>query len=243
MSSQPAPFLTATWQDVVLLSFPVDPRALQPLLPGGVEPDLWQEQHLITLVGLHFRDVRVQGMPVPCARRYSQVNLRFYVRRRCPDGWRRGVVFVKQIVPGRLVALVARRRYQEKVAAMPVAHSSVDMPGDAGHRRIAYRWRSPWGWNSLSVAVAGDPQHPGPGSLEEFVVERYYGYNRMRDGSTLEYRVDHPSWRVRQAAYPELVCDAAGLYGAQFVESLGGLPVSALVAEGLPVAVHRAVRL
>ena len=241
MNGHHSPFLTATWRDLVLLTFEVDPEPLLDFLPPGVALDPWQGKHLLTLVGLHLRDIRVQGVPVPFHRSYPQVNLRFYVRRRCDNQWRRGVVFVKQIVPGKLVALVARWRYQEKVAASPVRHNAT-ASGAGASRRVCYRWRGPAAWNSVSVSAAGAPEHSRPGSLEEFVAERYYGYNARRDGSTLEYRIEHPRWRIQRASDPELVCDVAGVFGLGFVDSLGRPPLSALVAEGSAVVVHRAVR-
>jgi uncharacterized protein YqjF (DUF2071 family) len=84
--------------------------------------DTWDGKYLVSIVGLQFRDIRVLGVPVPFYRSYPQVNLRFYVRRRAEGQWYPGVVFIKQIVPRKLVALVARRAYQEKFIATPVKH-------------------------------------------------------------------------------------------------------------------------
>jgi hypothetical protein len=62
------------------------------------------------------------GSPRSLLPELPQVNLRFYVRRRAEGQWYPGVVFIKQIVPRKLVALVARRAYQEKFIATPVKH-------------------------------------------------------------------------------------------------------------------------
>jgi uncharacterized protein YqjF (DUF2071 family) len=243
MASQPAPFLTATWHNIVLLSYEVDPGVLARYLPRGVELDTWGDKYLISIVGLQFRHTRVLGVPVPFHRSYPQVNLRFYVRRRAGGQWRPGVVFIRQIVPRKLVALVARRAYQEKFMAAPVRHRVEDGLDSERVRRMLYQWFSHPAWNHMSVAVSGEPELSAVGSLEEFIAERYYGYNQRRDGFTLEFHIEHPRWRIWRAEGPELRCDVARLYGTEFVQGLSGKPVSAFAAEGSEAAVYQGVRL
>ena len=50
------------------------------------------------------------------------MNLRFYVRRKSPDGWRRGVVFIRELVPRPAIALIARAFYGENYIAVPMKH-------------------------------------------------------------------------------------------------------------------------
>ena len=92
-------FLSAEWRSLVMLNYAVDRVVLEPLLPRGVELDLWEGGALVSMVGFLFRDCRVLGVPVPFHRNFEEVNLRFYVRRRVDGEWRRGVVFVREIVP------------------------------------------------------------------------------------------------------------------------------------------------
>ena len=81
----PLPFLTALWRRPLLLSWPAPDAALLPLLPAGLCLDRWQGSAYISLVGIGFADTRVFGLPA-YPRRYAQVNLRFYVRRRRDAG-------------------------------------------------------------------------------------------------------------------------------------------------------------
>ncbi len=74
---------------------------------------------------------------------------------------------------------------------------------------------------------------------ETFITEHYWGYARQRDGTTIEYRVEHPRWRVWRAVSALLECDVTSLYGPRFAEALSALPCSAFVAEGSPVVVRR----
>jgi hypothetical protein len=82
-----------------------------------------------------------------------------------------------------------------------------------------------------------------PGSEAEFITEHFWGYTRQRDGGTLEYKVEHPTWPVWNAATAAFSGPAASLYGAAFGSILARPPRSALVAAGSEVVVHRGVRL
>ncbi|OYW21001.1 MAG: hypothetical protein B7Z55_06340, partial [Planctomycetales bacterium 12-60-4] len=92
-------FLTAEWRWLVMLNFEVDPKLLQPLIPAGTELDNWQDRTLISVVGFRFLKTRLCGWAIPGHQNFDEVNLRFYVRRRAAGGWRRGVVFIKEIAP------------------------------------------------------------------------------------------------------------------------------------------------
>ncbi len=238
-----APFLTAQWRRLAMLNYEVDPAALSSRLPRGTELDWFAGRALVSVVGFLFLDTRLLGWPVPFHRDFEEVNLRFYVRRRAADGWRRGVVFIKELVPKRALAWVARAVYNENYAALPMRHRVEDPPDPAGGAvSVEYSWRFQGRWNRLSVRSEEEAESPAAGSEEEFIGEHYWGYTGLRDGGTSEYRVEHPPWKVRGACEARLECAAAGLYGAAFAESLGRAPRSAFLAEGSPVAVFRGER-
>ena len=118
------PFLTAAWRHLLLLNYRVEPRHLEPLVPRGTELDAWEGRTLVSLVGFRFLDTAVLGVPVPGLRDFTEVNLRFYVRRLAPDGaLRRGVVFIRELVPRRLVAWIARLVYHEPYRRVPMRHA------------------------------------------------------------------------------------------------------------------------
>ena len=107
---------------------------------------------------------------------------------------------------------------------------------------MEYGWRHRGRWSSLRATTHGEPRPLAPGSEAEFITEHYWGYARQRGGATVEYRVEHPSWRVWPARTHALEVDAATLYGPAFAEALAAPPRSAFVAEGSPVVVRRGVR-
>ena len=219
-----------------MLNYVVDPAILAAHVPCGTELDLWQGEALVSMVGFRFLQTRLLGVPVPFHRDFEEVNLRFYVRR-CVDGeWRRGVTFIRELVPRRAIAWTARAIYNEPYLALPMRHRIAD-------GEFEFSWKFAGAWHRLGAAVCGEPEPMAPGSEAEFIFEHYWGYTRQRDGGTVEYAVEHPRWRAWTAERSWIECDVGALYGAPFVAPLSGAPRSAFVAEGSPVTVRRAVRI
>ena len=180
-----APFLTAQWRWLAMLNYEVDPALLRPLVPAGTELDAWGGVTYASVVGFMFLDTRVLGIPIPFHRDFEELNLRFYVRRRGPEGWRRGVVFVKEIVPRFAIAAVARVVYNENYVALPMRRH-LDISARAGGT-VEYGWKQGGRWCGLRAEVRGPARPLVEGSEEEFITEHYWGYVRQRDGGTVEY--------------------------------------------------------
>jgi uncharacterized protein YqjF (DUF2071 family) len=233
----PGIFLTAEWRHLLMLNYVVDPTVLAAHVPAGTEIDLWQGRAYVSVVGFRFLKTRVLGVPIPFHRNFDEVNLRFYVRRQCEGEWRKGVVFMKEIVPRRTIAFVARTFYNENYVRHAM-RSTVDLPG-----RVKYEWKHADAWESLGTTVSGDPSLPHADSEETFISEHYWGYAKQRDGSTVEYGVEHPPWRVWQCENPTLLSQVSKLYGESFAKFLTKPPASAFLAEGSPIIVRRGVRL
>lgn len=237
-------FLTAAWRDLVLLNYEVDPALLAPRVPRGTALDLWQGRALVSVVAFRFLDTRVKGWRIPFHADFLEWNLRFYVRRESPQGLRRGVVFVREIVPRRLIAFVARAVYHEPYVALPMRHDvALPAPGSGARGRAAYGVKQGGRWQDLSAEVEGDPALADPQSEAFFLTEHYWGYTPQPDGGTLEYEVEHPSWRLWTGHAPVLDLDVRAHYGAAFEPFLSAPPCSACVAEGSAVSVRRGVRL
>src|SRR5256714_14501978 len=216
-----------------VLSFVVDPKIIAPLVPPGTEIDFENDETFLSLVGFLFLDTRLLGLPIPLHRDFEEVNLRFYVRKKSADTWRRGVVFVREFVPRRAIAIVARTFYGENYLALPMKHQidHVDLK-----LSVEYSWRRGRKWESLKMSATGEAQTIPAGSHAEFITEHYWGYTAVRSGCS-EYRVEHPRWKVWNAESFEFSANVASLYGHQFVESLKTKPRSAFVADGSPIQV------
>jgi uncharacterized protein YqjF (DUF2071 family) len=239
------PFLTAEWRHLVMLNYRVPPALLQPYVPRGTELDTWQGITYASVVGFLFQRTRVLGVPVPLHRDFEEVNLRFYVRHVTPGGEvRRGVTFIRELVPRAAIATIARLGYNEPYVAVPMRHHLGPRTADTGtFSRVEYGWKSGGTWNAVAVEPSGPGAALVAGSLEEFITEHYWGYTAQRDGGTIEYRVEHPSWRVWQAGAASLTGDHRRLYGDALAAAIAGPPDSAFLAEGSAISVSLPRRL
>jgi uncharacterized protein YqjF (DUF2071 family) len=238
----PRPFLTARWEDLVLLNYSCPANLLEPLVPRGTELDDWNGQAIISLVGFLFKNTRVIGRRVPFHETFEEVNLRFYVRRIGPAGeLRRAVVFVRELVPRVAIATVARVIYNEPYLAVPMSHQSSLDAGTGG--RVTYSWSYRGEPFALTAEAEGPARPAAEGSEAEYITEHYWGYTRQRDGGTLEYQVEHPPWSIWEATSARVSGAVGALYGPAFGEVLATAPRSVFVADGSHVSVHRGRRL
>jgi hypothetical protein len=235
-------FLTAEWRDLLMLNYAADPSSLRSHVPSGTELDQWNGTTYLSVVGFRFLKTRILGVSVPGHRSFCEVNLRFYVRRRTPDGWRRGVVFLKEIVPRRAVAAIARVLYGEPYVYRTMSGEGTLGDATSAGSTLKYRWLSDESWNWVAGKVAAVPTPLEPGSEAEFITEHYWGYTARRAGRTSEYHVTHPPWLVSAIEQPALVCDVSRTWGRPFADALSDSPRSGFAAAGSPVTVGFGVR-
>jgi uncharacterized protein YqjF (DUF2071 family) len=177
-----------------------------------------------------FLNTRLAGVPVPLHQNFEEVNLRFYVRHRAENEWRRGVVFIKEIVPKLAIAAVARVAYNENYVALPMRHVNSDL-------RVAYEWKTGAFWNSLEAAPVNEAHLPSAGSEAEFITEHYWGYAQWDAQRTMQYQVDHPRWQVHPVKSWHCDVDFAAAYGEAFAMLNDTTPTSVFMAEGSAVTV------
>jgi uncharacterized protein YqjF (DUF2071 family) len=239
-----AEFLTAEWRHLAMLNYEVDPALLAPFVPRGTTLDTWNGATFISIVGFHFRHTRVLSVPIPFHRHFEEVNLRLYVRREEAGEIRRGVTFIRELVPRRAIAYVARLMYNEPYTALPMRHRIRESRAHDGTvDLVEYEWRHASQWTRLAVEPVGPPQPLRAGSEEEFITEHYWGYTVQRDGGTVEYRVEHPRWNVWQVSRSVLEGNLIPLYGPAFGAILRNPPSSAFLADGSSVRVMMPRRL
>jgi uncharacterized protein YqjF (DUF2071 family) len=229
-------FLTAEWRYVSLLNFEVDASVLSPLLPRGCELDDWGGRHFISLIGFLFLDTHVLGVPAFFHRDFEEVNLRFYVRRDIGGERRRGVVFIRELVPLPLVAGAARLTYNEPYRTVPMQHTLVATESEL--QSVEFCFGGPHDECRLTFHANSASREMAANSEEEFLSHRLWGYTRQRDGGTVEYRVDHARWNIWSPVDFELDGPLAEFYDEPFASILREAPVSAFIADGSAVAVH-----
>jgi uncharacterized protein YqjF (DUF2071 family) len=226
-------FLKAEWRKLLMVNYGVADSVLEPYLPDKTELDHWNGRSYISLVGFMFLDTRLKGLPIPFHRNFQEVNLRFYVRRKEKEEWKRGVVFMKEIVPKRAMTFIARSIYRENYETMPMKHEW----RSAGDQVVVqYSWKKN-GWNSIR-ATARSLLHPiSAGSEEEFITEHYWGYARVGSTKTTEYKVEHPVWEIYKVEDYTISVDFENIYGREFRFLKDLTPLSVFLAEGSHISV------
>jgi len=228
-------FLTAKWKNLLMLNYTVEASILKPYLPAGTELDYFNGNCYASIVGFMFQDTKLKGIPVPFHRTFEEINLRFYVRFKDGNEWKRGVVFIKEIVPKKMITVVANFLYGEKYYHMPMKNTLIET---RDFYEVKYEWFFNHEWNYLQ-ATAEKPTNPvTAGSEEEFITEHYWGYSKINNNSTSEYRVNHPKWNVHRLLSFDLHCNIGKLYGKEFIEPLSKQPSSVLLAQGSDISVH-----
>jgi uncharacterized protein len=227
-------FLTARWHNLVMANYVVDPAILIPYLPAGTELDHYNGKCYVSLVGFMFERTKVFGILAYPFHTFEEINLRFYVTRKEDGVTKRGVVFINETVPHKAVAWIANVLYKEKYVAIPTKH---DLLVDDDEQTIGYYWKIKNNWNHLKVSAALEKNEIEGGSKEEFIFEHYYGYTRISDRASTEYKVDHPRWQVYPVKNTMIHCDFSAMYGKSFEHLSTANPESVLLAEGSPIAV------
>jgi uncharacterized protein YqjF (DUF2071 family) len=234
-------FLTAEWRKLIMAQYAVDPSILQPSLPRGVELDLYQGTCYVSLVGFLFDSVRIIGIRIPFHTCFTEVNLRYYVRRTLPDGTtRRGVVFLSEIVPRPAITFVARTLYGEPYRTAPMKWN---WRASSTELDIGYSWKIPGKrnskWQYMNALASPQLQPMADGSIEEFLTEHYWGYTHRRDSRTGEYGVEHPRWQSYPVREAHVSVDFGALYGRAFASLTQREPEHVLLAEGSPILVRK----
>lgn len=226
-------FLQADWRKLVMANYSVDKKILQSYLPQKTEIDLWNDTCYVSLVGFMFLNTKVKGFKIPFHTNFEEVNLRFYVRYKDNVEWKRGVVFIKEIVPKPALTFVANALYNENYETMPMRHSwqTVD-----NALTVEYKWKKTK-WNLISITADNKPYKIKNGSEEEFITEHYWGYTKLKNNRTSEYGVEHPRWEVYPTKDYSIAVDFGDVYGKTFEFLKSETPRSVFLAEGSEIHV------
>lgn len=217
-----------------MANYSIDPKLLAKYIPCHTELDDFHGVHYVSLVGFLFQNTKVRGISFPFHRTFEEVNLRFYVRYKEENTWKRGVVFMKEIVPRRMITFIANTIYGEKYVTNRMKHLWLKTGNDL---RVEYQWRVGEEWNYIKAVADDEPLSITENSEEEFVTEHYWGYTHVNDTCTGVYEVQHPKWRIHAVKSYDIKRNIEKLYGKDFIEPLSQQPRSVFLAEGSPIKV------
>jgi len=194
-----------SWHDVSFLHWRYDPALVRPLVPRGLELDLYDGAAWIGLVPFYITGLTLPNAPsIPYLSNFPETNVRTYATDRTGG---RGVWFFS-LDAARLLAVVgARAGY-----ALPYFWSRMRVSCDGNVARYSSeRLHSPKASSEIAVAIG----HPiaSPSELEIFLTMRFRLYAE-RVGRTWKVDIEHQPWPLQRASVTgvsETLLQAAGL--------------------------------
>jgi uncharacterized protein len=227
-------FLSAEWNNLIMANYAIEPELLLPYLPPETEIDLYHGKCYVSLIGFMFEETAVLGFRIPFHINFEEVNLRFYVRYKEGEEWRRGAVFIKEIVPKRAITFVANTLYNEKYITLPMKHFYEETSSQIS---LGYSWKFKKDWYKLEAITEAVAVEMEPGSKEEFIAEHYWGYAKFNARTTFEYAVAHPRWKIHKVRSYTIKCDFEKLYGAAFSFLNNAKPDTVFMAKGSAIEI------
>ncbi|WET01124.1 DUF2071 domain-containing protein [Flavobacterium sp. YJ01] len=227
-------FLKAEWKNLALFNYEVDAKILEKYLPAGTEIDIWNNKCYVSLVGFMFKNTKVLGLKVPFHVNFEEVNLRFYVKRFENGEWKRGVVFIKEIVPKKAITFIANTLYQEHYETQKMRHEIIE---NINTNTFIYQWKNCKEWNTIEIETKRNLSKIEIDSEAEFITEHYFGYTKIDEEKTFEYEVTHPRWKQFEVLNHRIDIDFEKNYGSDFGFLQTQKPTSVFLAEGSKITV------
>lgn len=225
-------FLKAEWRKLAIINYEINSEILLKYLPEGTELDFYKGKCYVSLVGFMFLNTKLLGLPIPFHRNFEEVNLRFYVKKKEENEWKRGVVFIKEIVPKAALSFVANTIYKENYKTMPMKNI---MQENENELFIKYSWKDKT-WHSIEITAENESLPMETYSEFEFITEHYFGFTK-RENKTSEYEVCHPKWNYYLVKSYQLEIDFNKIYGEDFGFLNTQKPISVMLAEGSEIEV------
>ena len=228
-------FLTASWKKLCFVNYAIDPAILEPYVPAHTELDFFEGKCYVSLVGFLFDDVKLKGITIPFHKRFEEVNLRFYVKHFDGSQWKRGTVFISEIVEKPAIAWVANTLYNEKYSVHKM-HYKHDLTEEENF--ISYGLDLEENWQLIQVATSPEPEPYEQGSITQFITEHFWGYSYKTPTTSWEYEVRHPLWKSYKILDHEIVFDFAKLYGDDFQDLTTAQPDSIQCMDGSAISIE-----
>lgn len=223
-------FLSARWANLLNLTYRVPPELLQQHVPAGTQLDIHGGSAFVSVVAFDFLDTRVLGVPWPGYRNFPELNLRYYLK----YGNQRGVAFLQEFVPKRMIAKTARVIYNEPYDYAPMrSHAREDETTSAYELSLDYGGRT----HTLSVITQRGAYTPASDTLAHYFKEHQWGFGKTRSGRTLCYQVEHDVWDVQDIQSYSLDVDFGVLYGEEWAFLNDEQPFCSVFAMGSAVKV------
>jgi uncharacterized protein YqjF (DUF2071 family) len=207
--------MTQTWHDLLFAHYAVDPAAVRALVPEVLTLHLYNGAAWVSVTPFSIKNLRPPGLPsLPVVSQFPELNVRTYVTFRDKAGREKAGVFFFSLDAGNLSAVWGARIFFR----LPYWHASMKLEGKDEIDYRSKRIHGPKAGDSMPEFRAkywavGPARRAKPGSLPEFLAERYclYAWNRNKLYRT---EIHHLPWPLQMAECEievNTMCEPLGL--------------------------------
>jgi uncharacterized protein len=183
------------WLDLLFAHWPLDPDALRPLIPAGLELDTFDGRAYLGIVPFRMEDVGMRGLPAPpVAGAFPELNVRTYVRHRD----RSGVWFLSLDAGNRAAVEGARSAFHLPYFEARMSVGRVREVID--YRSVRIDRRGPPARFEARYRATGPVEFAKPGSLEAWLTDRRRLFAVDEAGQILRTEIRHRPWPLQPAA-------------------------------------------
>jgi len=182
------------WHDLLFMHWPIEADSLRPLVPPVLSLDTFDGSAWLGIVPFRTTDVRPRFLPaVPALSDFPELNLRTYVT---AEG-KPGIWFFSLDAHNPVAVRLAR-------ATFHLPYFDAEMSCRASENGVLYRSvrmhrGAPRAEFAARYGPSGDPFESVPGTLENFLTERYCLYAADKRGNARRGGIHHHLWPLRPA--------------------------------------------
>jgi uncharacterized protein len=210
--------MTQRWNDLLLAHWPLPASTIAPLLPEGLQVDMFQSSAWLGIIPFWLDRIKVRGIPpVPGLRSFPDLCLRTYVREEQTGA--PGVYCLSLDGNKLLAAAMGRALY-----CLPYYWAEMHLKQQTERDFLFYSRRR---FTNRSVQFKALYRGLGPtrksvdycaGSLEYFLMERYCLYSSNRARQLIRTNLNHVCWPLEEAEAEIERNDLAAAIGIQLPE-------------------------
>lgn len=227
--------LTCEWRKLAFANYIVPTEVVEKHLPPHTKIDFYNGNCFLSLVGFQFKNVKVAGAKMPFHTDFEEINLRFYVRRFDGQQWRKGTVFISEIVGKPALSVLANSVFNENYQTLPTRQEVTETTGEI---QAGYSLFYDNHWHHLKVHCGTLASPVAENSESEFIIHRLWGYGTHNHQETNEYKILHPAWPTYEVREYSVDVDFAKVFGPEFSMLTSATPHSVILAEGSSVTVE-----
>ena len=232
--------LTCEWRKLAFANYTVSPEILEKHLPAYTKLDFFNGLCFLSLVAFQFKNVKIGGVQIPFHRNFEEINLRFYVKRFDGSIWRKGTVFLSEIVDKTALSFLANSLFHENYRTLPTKQK-IEEKDDS--LEVSYSWEYEKEWQNFRMSSNKLPSPIDGNSEAEFILDRFWAYGKHNDKETNEFKISHPTWQTYQVKDYQIEVDFSKVYGTDLSFLRTSPPHSVFLAEGSPVVAERITKI